>query len=261
MIILLVKEECLFNILYIYSETDALTRVFKPEMPQFLNLNQKQKNRNMSAVKDKMYVQYGCGLSAPEEWTNFDVSPTLRIQKTPIIGTIMKSVLNTTFPENVLYGDIIMGLPIDDNICNGLYCSHTLEHLSLEDCRQALVNSYKLLKPGGIFRCVVPDLEFAARKYITELENGSEKANLNFFNSTLLGVKGRPRNFKGFISTFWGNSHHLWMWDRQSLTHELQKVGFTKIRICTFNDSEDEMFRLVENKDRFANAVSIECKK
>jgi hypothetical protein len=32
----------------------------------------------------KIYIQYGCGLSAPKEWTNFDVSPTLRIQKLPI---------------------------------------------------------------------------------------------------------------------------------------------------------------------------------
>ena len=36
----------------------------------------------------KKYVQYGCGLSAPNEWINFDVSPTLRIQKIPIIGSL-----------------------------------------------------------------------------------------------------------------------------------------------------------------------------
>ena len=89
----------------------------------------------------KIYVQYGCGLSAPKEWTNFDVSPTLRIQKTPLLGTILKSKLNTTFPSNVLYGDIIKGLPIDENSCDGLYCSHTLEHLSLQDFRKALINS------------------------------------------------------------------------------------------------------------------------
>ena len=95
-----------------------------------------------------IYVQYGCGLSAPKEWTNFDVSPTLRIQKTPIIGTVLKRHLNTFFPPNVIYGDIIKGLPIDENSCDGLYCSHTLEHLSLQDLRQALRNSIKIMKKG-----------------------------------------------------------------------------------------------------------------
>ena len=99
----------------------------------------------------KIYVQYGCGLSAPKEWINFDVSPTLRIQKTPILGSILKSKLNVTFPSNVLYGDVIKGLPIDENSCDGLYCSHTLEHLSLQDFRQAIMNSFKILKKGGNF--------------------------------------------------------------------------------------------------------------
>lgn len=81
----------------------------------------------------KKYVQYGCGLSAPKEWINFDVSPTLRIQKVPILGTLLKKRLNINFPTNVLHGDIIEGLPIERNSCDGLCCSHLLEHLSFQD--------------------------------------------------------------------------------------------------------------------------------
>ena len=55
----------------------------------------------------KLYVQYGCGLSAPNEWKNFDVSPTLRFQKIPFIGKLLKNRLNVNFPNNVVYGDII----------------------------------------------------------------------------------------------------------------------------------------------------------
>ena len=36
----------------------------------------------------KKYVHYGCGLSAPEEWDNYDVSLTLRVQQTPILGSL-----------------------------------------------------------------------------------------------------------------------------------------------------------------------------
>ncbi len=209
----------------------------------------------------KLYVQYGCGLSAPKEWTNFDVSPTLRIQKTPLLGSIVKGQLNTSFPSNVRYGDITKGLPIADNSCDGLYCSHTLEHLSLQDFRVALKNSYKILKKGGIFRCIVPDLEHISRQYIKELDNGDNQASVKFINNTLMGITERPRGVKGLINTFLGNAHHMWMWDTKSLTEELRKAGFVDIRPCKFNDSEDAMFKYVENAERFENAVAIECRK
>lgn len=208
-----------------------------------------------------MYVQYGCGLSAPKEWINFDVSPTLRIQKTPIIGGLLKSQLNTVFPDNVRYGDILKGLPIADNSCDGLYCSHTLEHLSLDDFRLALANSYRVLKPGGTFRCIVPDLEHAARAYISQLDKGQKNASIDFMHETLLGFAKRPRGFKGLVSSFFGNAHHLWMWDQQSLAEELKNAGFTSIRVCVYNDATDPMFKHVEDPSRFNNAVALECKK
>lgn len=209
----------------------------------------------------KLYVQYGCGLSAPKEWKNFDGSPTLRIQKIPIIGSVLKSKLNVTFPSNVLYGDIVKGLPVNENSCDGIYCSHILEHLSLQDFRQAIKNSFKILKKDGIFRCVVPDLEFMARSYINVLDRGEQLASLNFINNTLLGVKERQKGLKGLLNTFWGNSHHLWMWDSKSLSAELKNAGFTQIRVCKFNDCEDEMFKYVEDKERFVNSVALECRK
>jgi hypothetical protein len=220
----------------------------------------------MSAkIKDavrKVYVQYGCGLSAPKEWINYDVSPTLRIQKIPIIGIFFKRLSNTVFPSNVQYGDIIKGLPIAKDKCDGVYCSHTLEHLSLQDFRIALKNTYTILKKGGLFRCIVPDLEYSAREYINMLERNEKSASIKFIGAnTLLGTEKRQRGLKGFITNFWGNSHHLWMWDSKSLSEELSNAGFKQIRTCKFNDSDDEMFKYVEDLTRFENAVAIECRK
>lgn len=213
-------------------------------------------------MRSKVYIHYGCGHSAPNEWLNFDVSPTLRIQKTPIIGTLLKRKLNTKFPPNVRYGDIISGLPVEDNSCDGVYCSHTLEHLSLQDFRTALRNTYKMLRPGGIFRCVVPDLEYSAREYIKALDRGDALASIDFIETKIrLGLINRPKGLTGFITSFWGNSHHLWMWDAQSLSEELRNAGFREIRTCNFNDCEDKMFQYVEDKSRFEDALAIECKK
>ena len=35
------------------------------------------------------FVQYGCGLTAPTTWENYDVSPTLRVQKVPLLGALI----------------------------------------------------------------------------------------------------------------------------------------------------------------------------
>lgn len=208
-----------------------------------------------------LYVQYGCGLSAPKEWENYDISPTLRIQKMPVLGSLLKSRLNVVFPSNVKYGDIIKGLPIPNDSCQGVYCSHTLEHLSLTDFRKALRNSYKILKKEGIFRCVVPDLEWTAKKYLKALSSGHKEASIEFINDTLLGIRKRPKGLTGFLKTYLSNAHHLWMWDHSSLATELEAAGFRDIRNCKFNDCEDKMFRLVEDKGRFMNAAALECRK
>jgi predicted SAM-dependent methyltransferase len=210
---------------------------------------------------NKRYVQYGCGLSAPEQWVNYDASPTLQIQNAPVLGGLLKNQLNTHFPANVRFGDIIKGLPEEVNSVDGLYSSHTLEHLSLSDMRRALANSYAVLKKGGIFRCVVPDLEYAAREYLRRLDSGDENASHFFMENTLLGVPQRARGLKGLASTYFGNSHHLWMWDRKSLHAELRNAGFIDIRECRFNDSEDPMFKHVEDPSRFEFAVALEARK
>lgn len=209
----------------------------------------------------KQYVQYGCGEIAPEGWINFDASPTLRIQRTPVIGKLLRKRLNTLFAANVQYGDIIKGLPVADDSCDALFCSHTLEHLSLNDFRRAIKNSYKILKEGGLFRIVMPDLESYARNYLTELDKGNAGASFIFFDNSRLGVIERKRGIKGTISSAFGNSSHLWLWDEPSLRKELLDAGFKDIRRCAFDDSAEPAFKQVEIVWRFADAVAVECTK
>ena len=206
----------------------------------------------------KKYLQYGCGLSNPLDWENYDSSPTLRIQRTLLIGKILQPYLNVVFPKNIKYGDIVKGLNVSKNTYDGIYCSHVLEHLSYYDLKTSLKNTYEYLKPGGIFRIVLPDLEILCREYLNEVNKKNSKGSLKFMNNSLLGVTERKRGLKQILTNMIGNSKHLWMWDYYSLSDELREVGFSDIRRCEFNDSSDEMFLKVEEKDRFVNCLSIE---
>ena len=208
-----------------------------------------------------MYVQYGCGLSAPKNWVNFDVSPTLRLQKLPFVGQVLKPMLNVQFPKNVKYGDIIKGLPLKDNSVDGIYCSHTLEHLALDDLRIALKNTLEVMKNGAIFRMVLPDLQFYVNQYVESMNSGNSAASHDFLFNTMLGIKSRPKGIRELLSSSFGNSHHLWMWDYPSLSIELTELGFKEIRRCNYGDSRDKMFNFVEDEGRFINCLGIECMK
>ncbi|RJQ17486.1 MAG: methyltransferase domain-containing protein [Nitrospiraceae bacterium] len=208
-------------------------------------------------MSKNQYVQYGCGMSAHRGWRNFDASPTLRFERLPIIGNVYTKN-KSRFPENVEYGDIVKGLPITYNSCRAVYCSHVLEHLSLEDFRKALQNTHRILEKGGIFRIVLPDLEHSVKKY---LKDPSHEAAITFMKETYLGYEKRNRGLKGFIFSWLGNSQHLWMWDHKSIEHELGEAGFLEIRRANYGDSSEPTFMEVEDKERWDNCLGMECRK
>jgi SAM-dependent methyltransferase len=203
------------------------------------------------------YVQYGCGWSAPEGWLNFDCSPTLRFERLPVVGRFYTRNARR-FPPNVRYGDIVRGLPIPPGSCRGVYCSHVLEHLSLEDFDVALANTFKYLKPAGVFRFVVPDLEELARVYLAD---GSAQAAAKFMESSCLGKKKRVLGMRGLVMQWLGNSAHLWMWDEKSMGEKLRNHGFKDIRRAVFGDAEDNKFHEVEDVERFNGCLAMQCRK
>jgi SAM-dependent methyltransferase len=205
------------------------------------------------------YVQYGCGWFAPKGWINFDASLTLKWERLSILGRYTKN--SQRFPAGVRPGDIVKGLPIPDESCQGIYASHVLEHLTLEDFQKALQNTHRILRKGGIFRLVVPDLESSAREYVARLDRGERNANAFFLRETHLGCERKERGLGGLAKKLFNTSAHLWMWDELSMTHALHERGFRQIRRCRFGDCEDPMFSIVEERRRFENALAIEARR
>jgi predicted SAM-dependent methyltransferase len=81
----------------------------------------------------------------------------------------------------------------------------------------ALRNIYFMLKPGGCFRLVIPDLETRVKKY---LQNQDCDA---FIETIGFGKKKNDRTFKDFLRKMFGNSGHLWMYDYKSMQNYLLK--------------------------------------
>ncbi|TWT53730.1 hypothetical protein Pla22_13620 [Rubripirellula amarantea] len=101
-------------------------------------------------------LNVGCGRCYHPAWTNID--------------------LVAATPEVRAY-DLRRGLPYDDNSFDGVYHSHVLEHLTPESAAGMLRECGRVLRPGGVLRIVVPDLEGIAREYLRTLEDAALDSN------------------------------------------------------------------------------------
>jgi SAM-dependent methyltransferase len=203
-----------------------------------------------AATRDGVYVQYGCGLCAPTGWLNFDASARLRLERMPLSRTLVGKTFGTIFPENVVPGDIVYGLPVRDGSAAAVYSSHCLEHLPRDDLPGALTNTFRMLRDGGVFRLIVPDLQWRALRYIAALENGSMPAD-EFLEACHLGRRVRPRTWRDVVLDRYKRSDHLWMYDFPTFKALLEAAGFSRVRRCQFGDANDPMFAQVEDVDRF----------
>lgn len=96
------------------------------------------------------YLNLGCGSRFHKDWVNLDKHPTnSQVQKY----------------------DIQHGIPFPENTFDMVYHSHLLEHLSLDKVSSFTKECFRVLKPGGILRVVVPDLEQISRLYLLAFEN------------------------------------------------------------------------------------------
>lgn len=198
------------------------------------------------------HINFGCGLCAPQGWLNSDSSPRLFLERFPLIGTAFTALGGRLFPINVAYGDIVSGLPLQDGSADAIYASHVLEHLCRADVERALANTYRLLRSGGVFRLIVPDLAWRAERYLSSRALGDSAAAADtFIASCNIGEATRPRGLVGKLRAALGNSGHRWMYDLELMTSLLGNAGFIEVRRCTMGDSGDSKFDSVESSERF----------
>ena len=108
-------------------------------------------------------------------------------------------------------------LPFPDGTVDYVYTSHLLEHLYRQDAERLLGDVLRGLKPGGVIRVCVPDLERAFDLY----KNGERLAALKLFFTELDKDPGRF-------------NRHKFMYDFALLRACLEKQGYANITRCEY---------------------------
>jgi hypothetical protein len=200
-------------------------------------------------------IHFGCGMTAPVTWRNFDAGPSFWLEKTfPFTKSILIARGYPDYPRNIEYGDVIKGLPVIPGSASAVYCSHVLEHLTLEEFRATLRNVHTYLESGGTFRMVLPDIEWLIRQY---LASSDPYAASTFMRESYLGLESRGTGMSSITRALFGRSAHLWMWDEKNISAELAAAGFTDIRRATFGDEPG--FEDVESMHRWTNCLGMNC--
>jgi predicted SAM-dependent methyltransferase len=91
---------------------------------------------------EPLRLHLGCGTVRLDGWVNIDIDGN---------------------PDLVL--DLRFGLPFPDASVDLVHTEHMLEHLTLADGRVLLDDACRVLRPGGVMRIGVPDLEAIVRRY------------------------------------------------------------------------------------------------
>jgi SAM-dependent methyltransferase len=209
-------------------------------------------------------LNIGCWTSVGDGWLNVDASIYVKLSKIPLVGSLILAGMKAPqFPASIQCGDLVKGLQIPVNSCQLIFASHVLEHLTLSDFNIALKNLYLYLKPGGIIRIIVPDLESYVKDYLEQRADPQKAAQAAYqlMNNSYLGNQASRRSFYHRFREIFANSRHQWMWDEPSLTEALKQQGLKDIRRCYYGDWSDPRFQLVEEKNRHWKAICLEATK
>jgi len=211
-------------------------------------------------VSGAKLLNLGCGTKTADAdgVVNMDWGTYARIRQSPALRRVAPYVVGKArveklkqLPGNVLVYDLSKGIPAADNSVDAVYHSHMLEHLDRDIAEVFVREVRRVLRPGGIHRISVPDLEPIVRTYLSNLESTNGEADHDKYIHRLLeqsvrreaagtSSKAKPRRIVENLVL--GDARkrgetHQWMYDYKNLTALLERAGFTDIQRRSFDES------------------------
>lgn len=189
-------------------------------------------NKKPPLGRDKNYLNLGCGASKFEGWVNADFFK---------IGRLWKN--NSHLPDWEV--DLRFPLNCNDNVWDGVFSEHVLEHLYPNQVLALLKELYRTMKQGAWIRLSVPDLAKHINYY-----NG-EKGNevFDIFPTGCEAIFSLTQN--------WG---HRSVWDYELLKRLLEDSGFSNIKSVEYREGTDQNL-LKDSEDRRPASLYIEARK
>lgn len=174
-------------------------------------------------------LHWGCGPITPLGWVNSDIA---------------------AYPGVDVVADVRKGLPLASDSFDYIVGIHVLPEIPYSDLDKSLAELRRLLRPGGVLRLSLPDMDLALRAYQT--------GDVDYF---LIGddvVKSLAGKMIVQL-TWYGRSRCMFTWE---FTRELlARNGFRDISRCSYQKTASVHGSITELDDRPLESLFVEALK
>jgi predicted SAM-dependent methyltransferase len=160
-------------------------------------------------------LHLGAGTTPLEGWLNTDLRPGR---------------------PRIVFLDVREAFPLPDRSFDYVFGEHLIEHVTLEEGFDCLRESFRVLRPGGRIRVATPSLEQLAGLFRPD-KTAEQRAYIEWATDSFLPQVGAYE--PGFVvNNFFSSWGHRFIYDRSTLAHVLERVGFGDVRAFAPGESD-----------------------
>lgn len=217
----------------ILSSRDAFLN--HPRTLSFISSIIRQKKFQLTKLRtdDREWLDIGCGPTIDPKFINVDY--------------IWRPGIDICW-------DVTKGLPLDSGRVRGIFTEHCLEHLPFKAMPLVLKEFYRVLKPGGRLRIIVPDVEVYLTRYV-DMKRGSHDVSLPYAAEDQVDGFYTPALSVNRI--FYSHGHQF-IYDFDIFKYLLEKIGFVDVKKCEYNMGEEPML-IRDNEYRAEESLYVEA--
>jgi predicted SAM-dependent methyltransferase len=164
---------------------------------------------NSNKIKKSEYLDIGCGPNINNNFVNLEYSWSPKI--------------------DVCWDLTKKELPFSSNSFKGVFTEHCFEHIPFDDFKKNMKEIYRILKPNGTLRLVMPDGEIYLDIYHKRKNGSNEKMP---FEEGYISPMHR-------INGIFRNHGHQFIYDFETVKIILQEAGFKEITKAQFRIGRD----------------------
>jgi predicted SAM-dependent methyltransferase len=195
----------------------------------------KQAQINRGDLPSRKFLDIGCGPNGGKDFVNLDYDWK------PGVDVIW---------------DITQGLPFEAGRFEGIYTEHCLEHIPLEATDRLLAHCFRILKPGGVLRVIVPDGEIFIDGYRESTNNGNSRtlpyADHHAYQGIYTPIMTVNRIFR--------EHGHLFIYDFCTMRQLMERNGFESVKKEVFRNGRRTTL-LRDSEHREHESLYVEASK
>jgi SAM-dependent methyltransferase len=210
----------------------------------------------MNQTNQRTLLHLGCGpFVEPTRWIDCDGSWNARVNSWPKpLASLLRSIAKKAgggqrpLPGHIRYFDLRKRFPFDDESVDAIYAAHVWEHLALSTAKHATEECYRVLKPGGALRLIVPNVRDAVEEYLhSNVPDAALTLNRRLYYRPFEECRSLIYSiYLGFTDFH----YHRFMYDPPQLISLLQASGFVCVSEKNLLESQIEEIGDVESETR-----------